>query len=41
VPLLRAYIADQERHHNRRSYEQELTALLDKSGVQYEREYLV
>jgi putative transposase len=41
VPMVRAYIADQERHHSRRTYEQELMALLDKSGVKYEREYLV
>jgi REP element-mobilizing transposase RayT len=40
VPAVRAYIENQERHHARRSYEQELTALLDKSGVKYEREYL-
>ncbi len=41
VPAVRAYIEDQERHHARRSYEQELTAMLDKSGVKYEREYVV
>ncbi len=41
VPMVRAYIADQERHHSRQTYEQELMALLDKSGVRYEREYLV
>ncbi len=40
VPAVRSYIENQERHHARRSYEQELTALLDKSGVKYEREYL-
>jgi putative transposase len=41
VPAVRAYIEDQERHHARRSYEQELFAMLDKSGVKYEREYVV
>jgi putative transposase len=41
VPTVRAYLEHQERHHARRTYEQELSALLDKSGVRYEREYLV
>jgi hypothetical protein len=41
VPAVRAYIEDQERHHAKRSYEQELRALLDKAGVKYEKEYLV
>lgn len=40
VPAVRDYIENQEQHHARRSYEQELTALLDKSGVKYERKYL-
>ena len=38
---VRAYIQDQERHHAKRSYEQELMALLDRSGVPYDREYLL
>jgi len=41
VPAVQAYIEDQERHHARRTYEQELVALLDKSGVKYEREYVL
>jgi putative transposase len=40
VPMVRAYIENQERHHARRTFEQELVALLDKSGVEYEREHL-
>ena len=36
VPRVRAYIENQERHHARRTFEQELVALLDKSGVEYE-----
>jgi putative transposase len=40
VPTVRAYIENQERHHARRTFEQELAALLDKLGVEYEREYL-
>ena len=38
---VRAYIHDQERHHAKRSYEQELMVLLDRSGVPYDREYLL
>ena len=41
VNVVRAYIGNQERHHASRSYEQELSALLDKAGVPYEREYLL
>ena len=41
VPAVRAYIENQERHHADRTYEQELTALLEKSGVPYEREHLL
>jgi putative transposase len=40
VPTVRAYIENQERHHARRTFDQELAALLDKLGVEYEREYL-
>jgi hypothetical protein len=41
VPAVQAYIADQERHHSRRTYEQELMVLLDKAGVNYEWEYVL
>lgn len=41
VNVVRAYILNQERHHANRSYEQELMALLDRSGVSYDREYLL
>ena len=40
VPIVRKYIETQERHHAKRTFEQDLVALLDKSGVQYEREYV-
>jgi REP element-mobilizing transposase RayT len=40
APMVRAYIENQERHHARRTFEQELAALLDKSGVPYERKHL-
>jgi putative transposase len=35
-----AYIAEQERHHAKRNFEQELLALLKKSGVQYDARYV-
>ncbi len=38
--MVRAYIENQERHHALRNFEEELVALLDKSGVEYEREHL-
>jgi putative transposase len=41
VPRLRTYIENQERHHAKRTDEEELRALLDKAGVKYEKEYLV
>ena len=41
VPTLRTYIENQERHHAKRTYEEELRALFDKAGVKYEKEYLV
>ena len=40
VPAVRSYIEDQARHHAKRTFEREVTALLDKSGVSYEREFL-
>jgi putative transposase len=40
VPMVRAYIENQERHHVRPTFEQELVALLEKSGVEYERKHL-
>jgi len=41
IPVVSAYIENQERHHAKRSYEEELMALLEKAGVKYEEEYLV
>jgi putative transposase len=41
VRTVRAYIENQERHHAKRSYAQELMALLDGAGVEYEREYIL
>ncbi len=36
-----AYIAEQPRHHEKRSFEQELMALLRKSGVDYDARYIL
>ncbi len=36
-----AYIAEQPRHHEKRSFEQELMALLRKSGVDYDPRYIL
>ncbi len=41
VNAVRAYIDGQEQHHAKRTYEQEIIMLLDKSGVPYEREHLL
>jgi putative transposase len=34
------YIADQERHHRKMSFKQELVALLKKHGIEYDERYL-
>jgi putative transposase len=34
------YIADQEEHHRRRSFQEEFLALLKKHGVEYDERYL-
>jgi REP element-mobilizing transposase RayT len=38
VPVVRDYIAHQQQHHARRSYEDEFLALLRKTGVGFEPE---
>lgn len=40
IPSVRSYIRHQEEHHRRRSFEEELRALLDKSGVAYDADQL-
>ena len=37
---VKAYIRNQEEHHRKRSFEEELRALLDKSGIAYDAERL-
>ena len=39
VDVVRRYIGQQERHHGKRTFEAEYSALLDKSGVQHSAEY--
>jgi REP element-mobilizing transposase RayT len=40
LTTVQAYIRNQEKHHERRSFEDELRAFLDKSGVSYDPEKL-
>jgi REP element-mobilizing transposase RayT len=37
---VQAYIANQEEHHRRESYRDELVAMLEKAGVEYDPRYL-
>ena len=38
---VRSYIANQEVHHSKRSFVEELKELLEKAGVEYEEKYLL
>jgi REP element-mobilizing transposase RayT len=40
VPTVRRYIQNQESHHYRQSYQDELRALLKKHGIEYDERYL-
>lgn len=40
-PTVRHYIADQEAHHAKSSYVDELKELLGKAGIPYEEKYLL
>ena len=40
LSAVRAYIANQEQHHSLKSYREELIAMLEKSGVEYNPDYL-
>jgi REP element-mobilizing transposase RayT len=40
VPKLRRYIRNQDSHHRRQSYQDEVRALLDKHGIEYDERYL-
>ncbi len=37
---VRTYVRNQEQHHRRRTFQEELRALLDKHGVEYDERYL-
>ena len=37
---VKGYIADQEQHHRQRTYVEELRALLDQAGIEYDPKYL-
>ena len=38
---VKAYVLNQEEHHRKRSFEQEIIALLKKAGIRYEKEDVV
>jgi len=40
LPNVRAYVRNQEQHHRRKTFQEELRALLDRHGVAYEEQYL-
>jgi REP element-mobilizing transposase RayT len=40
VPAVKAYLARQKEHHQKKTFEEELTELLEKYGIEYRKEYL-
>ena len=40
VPKVKLYIANQEEHHKKRTFLQELIALYDQYGIPYDKKYL-
>jgi REP element-mobilizing transposase RayT len=40
VPTVREYIRNQEEHHRRQSFQDELLALLERHGIEYDPRYL-
>ena len=40
VPTVREYVANQREHHRTRSFQDELRALFEKHGVQYDERYV-
>ena len=40
LPAVRKYIANQEEHHRRKSFREELVDFLEKAGVKYDPKYL-
>jgi putative transposase len=41
LETVKRYIARQQQHHSRQTFDDEFLALLDKAGVQYEREHVL
>jgi putative transposase len=41
VEVVKRYIAGQREHHRRRTFDDELLALLDKAGVSYDKTYVL
>ena len=40
VASVERYIADQPSHHQKRTFEEEFIALLDRHGIEYDRRYV-
>ena len=40
IEQVRRYIADQEEHHRKRTFREELVELLERAGVEYDTRYL-
>jgi putative transposase len=40
VPLVKQYIRNQERHHRKRHFEEEFTALLRNCGIEYDEQFV-
>jgi putative transposase len=40
VPAVKSYIASQEQHHHKRSFEEEFTTLLRSCGIDYDPQYV-
>ena len=40
LPAVRRYIAEQEEHHRKKTFREELIEFLQRSGVEYDERYL-
>jgi putative transposase len=40
IKSVRAYIANQEQHHRRKTFQEEYLQLLDDGGIEYDKRYL-
>jgi hypothetical protein len=40
VPAVKKYIQNQEQHHRKMGFDQEIVALLEKHGMEYDPKYL-